>query len=243
MKNINKTYYENLNWDTDFFGLQTSKITRINLNNEELSTILIQLKNNNKKLVYYSSINKINPCILKNFNGKLTDKKTTFNINLDQLENINKQYYHMIKPYDKSMPTKDIENLAIQSGEYSRFSIDKNIPREKFIALYKIWANKSIKKEISDEVLVIQEKTKIIGIITLGNKNGVGDIGLVAIDRDHRGKKYGEKLVRSAQSWFIQHRYKFGQVVTQGTNIPACNLYKKCGYSIQKEEYFYHFWL
>ena len=74
-------------------------------------------------------------------------------------------------------------------------------------------------------------------------KNKVRDIGLIAVNRNYRGKRFGEMLVRHAQYWFINNGYNIGQVVTQGTNIPACNLYKKCGYSVEKVEYFYHFWL
>lgn len=141
------------------------------------------------------------------------------------------------------MPIADLEALAIQSGPYSRFSVDPKLPEEKFIELYKIWINRSLKKEIADEVLVIREGENVVGMVTLGEKDGKGDIGLIAVERDRRGRKYGEALVRAAQCWFIRRGYEFGQAVTQGGNIPACSLYKKCGYSVEKVEYFYHFWL
>ena len=145
--------------------------------------------------------------------------------------------------YNLSTPTAEIEKLSIQSGEYSRFSTDPNIPRDKFEALYKEWIHKSLNKEIADEVLVILDNTNVAGMITLGNKNDNGDIGLLSVDTRYRGKKYGEMLVRSAQTWFIRNGYKFGHVVTQADNTAACRLYTKCGYSVSKVEYFYHFWM
>ena len=80
-------------------------------------------------------------------------------------------------------------------------------------------------------------------MVTLGEKNLRGDIGLIAVHPDHRGKKMGENLVYAAQTWFRSHGYTEGQVVTQGRNNAACNLYTKCGYVVEKEEYFYHIWL
>jgi dTDP-4-amino-4,6-dideoxy-D-galactose acyltransferase len=80
-------------------------------------------------------------------------------------------------------------------------------------------------------------------MVTLDEENGRGNIGLIAVGRNYRGKEYGQKLVRASQRWFISHEYNHGQVVTQRQNLPACNLFSKCGYSIEKVEYFYHFWL
>jgi dTDP-4-amino-4,6-dideoxy-D-galactose acyltransferase len=141
------------------------------------------------------------------------------------------------------MPISDIEGLAIESGEYSRFSVDTNLPREKFVDLYKIWINRSLSKEIASEVLVIREEDRVVGMVTLDDKNGRGEIDLIAVNRNCRRKKYGEKLVRAAQHWFLANGFEFGEVVTQGANIPAIKLFKKCGYSIESIKYFYHFWL
>ena len=80
-------------------------------------------------------------------------------------------------------------------------------------------------------------------MVTLGNKNGKGDIGLLAVGADYRGRNYGRILVQAAQKWFLTNGYQEGQVITQGDNYPAYHLYEKCGYSVEKVEYFYHFWL
>ena len=145
--------------------------------------------------------------------------------------------------YHSSMPESDFKELAVQSGVFSRFSVDPDFPGEKFIALYTLWIRKSIHKEIADEVLVIREGEKAAGMVTLDHKDGKGDIGLLSVSQECRGKKYGEMLVRGAQCWFMDHSCRFGQVVTQGDNTAACALYQKCGYSVGKVEFFYHFWL
>jgi dTDP-4-amino-4,6-dideoxy-D-galactose acyltransferase len=81
------------------------------------------------------------------------------------------------------------------------------------------------------------------GMITCGNKKGRGDIGLLAVDASQRGQGLGAKLVRGAQRWFVQNGFGVGQVVTQGSNRAACELYARCGYRVESVEYFYHIWL
>jgi len=92
------------------------------------------------------------------------------------------------------MSSNELEKLSIQSGKYSRYSVDKNIKRDKFEKLYTIWIKRSIGKEIADEVLVILDNGNIAGMITLGNKNGKGDIGLLAVESRFRGKNMVNSL-------------------------------------------------
>jgi dTDP-4-amino-4,6-dideoxy-D-galactose acyltransferase len=235
--------YQILEWDTAFFGIRISKITSSNLEVVDLRNILAELKLNSIKLAYWASSIEITNKEVEKLGGQLVDRKTTFNIDFESLNYIDFISHDIVEPYDISMPLGDLEALAVQNGEYSRFLVDTHFPKEKSIKLYKIWITRSLNKEIAEEVLVVREGKDVVGMITLGEKNGKADIGLLAVEKSCRRKKFGEMLVRAAQRWFINNGYKIGQVVTQGKNIIACNLYKKCGYSIKKVEYFYHFWL
>jgi len=51
------------------------------------------------------------------------------------------------------------------------------------------------------------------------------------------------KLMKAAESYFIQHNISEIDVVTQKFNIPACRFYEKNGYSIKNIEYVFHLWL
>lgn len=175
---------------------------------------------------------------VKRFGGNLADKKTPFAVDLRSLSVEGFASGDVVEAYAQAMTIKDIEDLAIQSGEHSRFAVDPNTPGEKSVALYSTWSRRSIRKEIAEEVLVIRDRGRVVGMITLGDKNGRGDIGLIAVDKNYGGRQYGEKLVRAAQRWFVKNGYEFGQVVTQGVSPPACNLYKKCGYHVKKVGYF-----
>lgn len=235
--------YQVLSWDTDFFCHKVARIDKSDLNKDELTDIILKLKVDGVSLVYFPSSKKFEEQFIKNLGGILADIKTTFAMDFGTVTLEEYVPNDIVESYMSFMSIKDIEDLAIQSGKYSRYAVDPNIPMEKFEALYKIWVNRSLKKEIAKEVLVIREDDRVAGMITLGEQNGRGDIGLIAVDANYRGKNYGEKLVCAAQRWFVMNGYNFGQVVTQGMNLPACNLYTKRGYSVEKVEYFYHFWL
>jgi dTDP-4-amino-4,6-dideoxy-D-galactose acyltransferase len=78
---------------------------------------------------------------------------------------------------------------------------------------------------------------------TLGDKNERGDIGLLAVAADKRGQGLGIQIVNGALQEFKAKGYELAQVVTQQDNIPACRLYERCGFTVEKVENFYHFWL
>jgi dTDP-4-amino-4,6-dideoxy-D-galactose acyltransferase len=148
-----------------------------------------------------------------------------------------------IESYPHQDPDETLLQLGYLAGLYSRFKADSNITEEQFKKVYSLWMNNSTNRKIAQEVFVIEKQNKHIAMITLGEKNNCGDIGLLAVDPQFHGQQLGTKLVQAAQLWALNKGFKFGQVVTQQTNLPACALYEKCGYSIENIENFYHFWL
>jgi Acetyltransferases len=133
--------------------------------------------------------------------------------------------------------------LAFQAGLYCRFNTDPNLPQTWFLKIYSKWIENSVNGSIATRVIVIRHDNKIIGMATLGTKNARGDIGLLAVNPNFRGKKLGTKLVYAAQAYFIEQGFSRAQVVTQKINLLACKLYEKCGFHQEKIENFYHFWL
>lgn len=145
--------------------------------------------------------------------------------------------------YTDAIPDAALTELAYQSGLYSRFKIDPRITEEQFKKIYSLWITNSTRRQIAQEVLVIKREERVVAMVTLGEKNKRGDIGLLAVDPLYRGQHFGKKLVYAAQAWCLQKGFNMGQVVTQQDNFPACALYEKCGYTVEKIENFYHFWL
>jgi dTDP-4-amino-4,6-dideoxy-D-galactose acyltransferase len=230
---------ELLDWDTDFFGYKVGSInngdSKINWNEffDELSGKEIQLA------YFYSSeaINKagINENI---FEIILADKKVTYLKKIKGTANT----HSSITAYKEQYPEIKLQELAIESGIYSRFNTDSRISREKFESLYRLWIINSVQKKIASEVLVFSTDKQIDGFVTLGEKNNRGDIGIIAVDGKQRGKSIGKSLMLAAEYWFANHDYTDMQVITQGNNEAACRLYEGCGFAIEKTEYVYHIW-
>ena len=235
--------YKTLSWDSTFLGIKVAKIIPSVIEERSLCNIVNEISNDGIRLVYWPSKRKMSENMTNKLGGVLVDIKTTLTVDMDMINSKEIASFDIITPYSPNMSIDQFYSLSVQCGELSRFSVDKNIPQKKLFELYEIWIKKSLSKETADEVLVIYKNKKLLGFVTLAGNNGQGVIGLLVVDKHYRGQKYGEKLVRAAQQWFILHGYRYGQVVTQGSNIAAMNLYKKCGYSIEKQEYFYHFWL
>jgi dTDP-4-amino-4,6-dideoxy-D-galactose acyltransferase len=233
--------YKYLPWDSEFFGKKIGMILPTALEHDELSSILSAMHQMGFLLAYWPA-HQICGFDPGPFGGKLVDKKTTFEINLDKID-LNKIPDSKAKPYTKNTPITRLEDLALASGEYSRFSIDPNFSSQDYSTLYKTWMQKSIAGEMADEILVISQGDEIAGMVTLSERDRVGTIGLIAVGDKFRGKKFGQQLVYGAQRWFIEKKCETAQIVTQGDNLPACNLYIKCGYRKISTLFYYHFWL
>ncbi len=235
--------FELLEWDTNFFGIPTARICPPVMLPGELESTLDTLRKNGIQLVYWPSDAPVDDAIVRSWGGCLVDKKTTYLIDLKDAELCLSAAPPNVVPYDPSMDAGPFMTLAIQSGHYSRFAVDPRFPKERFEQLYRHWITQSLRKEMAKEVLAVQEQGRAVGMVTLRETEKRGDIGLIAVQSEHRGKGYGIRLVRAAQHWFLDHGYAYAQVVTQADNVPACRLYEKCGYAIEKIQFFYHFWI
>lgn len=225
-----------LEWDSHFFGINTGTVSveKIeDLNEDELNTF---------DLVYVFANTATDEQRFKQFSGKLfmADEKLTY------IKHLNVQNERV--PEIMSIPADAILNdrlvsLAWQAGEYSRFRLDPLLPDSKFKELYSLWIENSVKREIAEEVFVYNENGFDMGMVTLGIKKGVPDIGLIAVDKQYRGSGIGMKLIQSAERWaLLEKKLNHIQVVTQGLNKDACRFYEKNGYTQASKQYIYHWW-
>lgn len=238
--------FEILSWDSDFFKFKVAKITLQSISGDNIETILSALKHRNVRLAYWQSEKNwldVTRRDIKEVGGLLVDLKTTYTKSIESAVGKDFGTTGIVEPYDSYTVTSNMRDIAIQSGEYSRFAIDPNIPKKKFNALYSIWIDRSVRKEIADDVLVIREHDEIIGLVTLKKEDKRGNIGLIAVERLHRGRKQGENLLGAAIMWFAKHDCTSATVATQGANVAANNLYQKFGFYIESVRFYYHFWL
>lgn len=231
-----------LTWDTEFFGFTTAEILPGQLDQEQLGKILKRLHSEGVRLAYWAAQAEA-PFDINPLGGFLADRKVTFGVDLRKLDPDQFISTGRIRTYQPDSVDEPFMDLAVQAGLYSRFARDPQFPREKFIALYREWMSKCLNKNLADDVLFIQEDAAPVGMVTVSSRKGKGNLQLIAVDKNQRGKHYGEMLVRAAQRWYLAHGLEQAEVVTQGENDAACRLYRKCGYEIRRTQFVYHFWL
>ena len=237
--------FEILKWDSDFFGIKIARILPVRLDSVHLNSVLEALKEKNVVAAYWAcdSTDQESQKAAKRLKGILADRKTKYKIDLSEIEIKEVNISGTVEEFSSRKPNRALYDLAVQSGAYSRFRVDSNFSKQQFEDLYKKWIEQSTSRTLACVVFVVKEGKEIVGMICLGDKNGQGRIVLFAVNSQKRGRNYGQALVMAAHAWFFKKGYRTVQVVTQGSNIPACRFYEKCGYRVEKVENVYHFWL
>lgn len=140
-----------------------------------------------------------------------------------------------ILPYDGPLSVQ-LFDLAVESGIYSRFHTDHNFENEEFEKLYRIWIKKAVDKH---EVLVSND---LSGFISCTVKEITAQIGLIAVDKNQRGKGLAKRLIHAAEREAFLEGAQILTVATQEMNIPASKLYESLGFGLIERMYIYHFW-
>ena len=226
-----------LEWDTEFFGYEVGEM----FCRQNIATLLEE--NRLKfRLIYFkvdpNDVHLNEECIRNN--GVLVDKKITFVKQGLLKSTINDDSISLMKNEEVG---SELVDLAIQSGEYSRFKVDSNFKNNEFEKLYKHWIENSINTNYAEKVIVAKEGNRFIGLLTLGIKNSKTNIGILAVNDEYRGKGIGQRLIQSSFQESLQLGFQNIEVVTQLDNIKACNFYEKMGFAPKHIENVYHFWL
>jgi len=235
--------FQRLDWDSKFFGYAVAKITKSHLTSRKLKRLL-ELLAVDFRLAYWfvDTDDKVSNSAARENDGFLADEKTTY---IKKVPSYFKSgvLNRNIRPYLHKSPSKKLVSLALQAGVYSRFKADSNFVNNEFEIVYSEWLKNSLKGTLAKEVFVYVQDGVEIGFITVGEKNGRGDIGLIAVDKEFRGQSIGRQLVEVAFAKAYKWGYSEMQVVTQRANIGACKFYEKLGFAIESIVKIYHFWL
>jgi dTDP-4-amino-4,6-dideoxy-D-galactose acyltransferase len=137
---------------------------------------------------------------------------------------------------------KQIYNLALESGKFSRFNLDKKFKRAEFKKLYYKWVDNSFTKEFADAVLVYKFENEIIGFVTYKISDDFATIGLIAISPLYQGKGLGRKLINAVETELVDRHIGELRIPTQFQNAIACEFYMKLGYKIIEKKIIIHYW-
>ena len=230
-----------LAWDTDHFGFPVARIETAG-DPDLLSPLLHRAMEAGVTLAYWHTppASQVPDVLLARYGGRLVDRKVTYVSEL--ASTVDAPPHTGLESYRSEVAAEDVRRLALLSGVHSRFRVDPRLEPRIFETVYDAWIDQSVRREIAEEVLLVRGAGQAIGLVTLGEKQGRGDIGLLAVAEAARGKGVGSTLVRAAQRWARSRGFEVAQVVTQLDNRAACALYEACDYTIETVEHVYHFW-
>jgi ribosomal protein S18 acetylase RimI-like enzyme len=220
-----------LEWDSSFFN---RRIGLLDLNSgspnfEDL---------NDWDLIYIMSDEDFTVDINK-FNKTYSETKVIFSKMIIENKEVIDENISVAKKNDNK---KQIYNLALESGKFSRFNLDKNFKRAEFKKLYYKWVDKSFNKDFADSVLVYKFENKIIGFVTYKILDNLATIGLIAISPLYQGKGIGRKLINAVEMELVNCQIGELRIPTQIQNEIACEFYMKLGYKIIKKMIINHYW-
>lgn len=219
-------------WDSDFFGFPIGEcIIDCNFQEKELDIYKKKFK-----LFYLYSQQSI-----ENANFQHTSTRAEFlrEISKSEIINSSKEIRKVGISFEEIQMLK---NLALLSGEFSRFKTDLNFKNGEFVNLYYEWILKSVKNYQEISTFGYYQDNEILGFITLERKDSVYTIGLLGVALNQRGKGIGKALVNQC----IYETQKCGIeklfVVTQGENQAAISLYENHKFERINYTYIYHLW-
>jgi len=181
---------KNLEWDSDFFGYPVGLKIINSIDEFHLNPLLEELKK--FKLIYiFSDVE-----LPKNSKLNHVDTKVDFYKSLENdFEVLETEEFDL-----KIHSYEELLDLAFLSGNLSRFKVDSNFSNNEFEKLYKEWVNNSINKKIAFKTFVKTVQKKVVGFITLGEKDAdTAKIGLIAVNEMFQGKRIASKLIKSCE--------------------------------------------
>ncbi|MEL6534046.1 MAG: GNAT family N-acetyltransferase [Bacteroidota bacterium] len=232
---------EHLPWDSDFFGFQVARLqVNAGASMQELEQRLDESKQQNVRLVYVMTQDSILAEAITQLKPSFQDEKVWFSQSLKPSTLSEVSLVSCL-----GQPLRDsLFELALQAGHESRFHLDPQFDRKAFPEMYRIWMERSLSGERSWEVLCVQEGEQVVGFVTLDRDDDAArtNIGLIAVDKAHRGKGYGKVLMEGAKQAASAQGYQTLGVPTQRSNAGACRYYVSVGFTEESNTFIFHFW-
>lgn len=231
-----------LPWDSDFFKRKIGKIS-VETHTRQLDDLLKSAQKQHFKLIYLFAAKKelVPLSVINGFDGQNVDTKVLYEKTFATPSDLPAS--PDVAPFRDKTQMSQLYDLALQSGEFSRFRADRHFSYAEFAALYKIWLDNSLAGTFADQVFLYHDHNKIAGLITLKYAKAFAGIGLLAVDKPARGKGIGQALLNTCQHHLAAKNIFRLQVTTQQANQSACLFYEKNGFQLISTTHIYHFWL
>jgi len=239
---------ERLDWDSRHFGFPVGRIVSVD-RGESLHEALLAARQAGYELVYVADTPDaaVDPAVLDEFHGDRWTTNVTFERSLESGQSRPDSAVDAACQWESvsaEANSPELDALALAAGWSSRFRLDPRIPRVRFDALYLTWLERSLRREIAADVIVLSFGDQPAGLVTVSpvDSAGCAAIGLLAVAEAYRGRGFGSRLVSLAEQSMRDRGAVTARVATQQENSGACRLYSVCGYAPVECRALYHFW-
>ncbi len=236
-----------LTWDSEFYGFPTGQILMEDALKAGANGLLTELQNQNIRFLYLfhdlsiKSDTNEKLKMLQTIGAHLVDTKIVYGKDLSLISKT--RLPENISEYTLPQATDRLYQIALESGVYSRFRLDPNIPTGSYERMYRLWLDNSINRKIADHVIVSKDEAQIVnGMVTLSLKDESAVIGLIAVHPDGLGKGIGSQLMQAAEHFAVGAGKTHLTVATQKANKAACRFYQKAGYTEDSRVEVWHWW-
>ena len=239
---------ELLPWDTDFFHFRIARVCGDLLGPEQMAQIDRWAGDNHVQCLYFLST-AADPLTLRTAgqNGfELVDVRVTLDCRITPLSD------RICPPLPAGIRIRPaspvdipgLQRIARTAHVATRFFNDAQFPRQRVEDFYSTWIALEVQGRAQTVLTAASAADQPLGYVSCHRDPALktGQIGLVGVAAEVRGKGIGKKLVLAALDWFRTHEVREVTVVAQGNNQPAQRLYQQCGFLSRDLQLWYHKW-
>ena len=239
---------ELLPWDTEFFRCRIARACGDTLNDEQAAQIDDWSRNNRIRGLYFLS-RADDPATIQTA-GKhgfgLVDIRVTLECVMMKAHDparSNSPTDAGIRPVQPG-DLPELQAMARSVHQGTRFFNDPHFPRQRVEDLYSTWITLETQGRAQTVLVAASAAHQPLGYIScrLDPVRREGQIGLVGVSPEVRGRGIGKNLVLAAIGWFRAQGAREVTVVTQGNNRAAQRLYQRCGFLSRDLQLWYHKW-
>ena len=239
---------ELLPWDTEFFGCRIARVRSDTLKPEQAGQIDEWSRNNHIRGLYFLS-RADDPATIQTAEKHgfgLVDIRVTFEcmvMNSPGPAHSDPAAGVGIRPVQPA-DLPGLQAMARTGHEETRFFNDAHFPRQRAEDLYSTWITLEAKGRAQIVLVAASAANQPLGYISchLDPVLRAGQIGLVGVSPEVRGRGIGKSLVLAAIDWYRGQGAQEVTVVTQGNNRTAQRLYQQCGFLSRDLQLWYHKW-
>jgi dTDP-4-amino-4,6-dideoxy-D-galactose acyltransferase len=244
---LNSIPCELLPWDTDFFSFRIARVCSDMLKKEQVVKIDDWSRSNAVRCLYFLS-RADDPVTIQTAGEHgfgLVDIRVTFERRMDLHDSICSDLPAdvRIRPVQPS-DLLGLQAMARTGHKETRFFSDSHFPPQRAEDLYSTWITLEVQGRAQNVLVAASATNQPLGYISchLDSARHEGQIGLVGVSPEVRGRGIGKNLVQAAIDWFKTQGAQKVTVVTQGRNQAAQRLYQQCGFLSRDLQLWYHKW-